>query len=267
MATLEAAARRSTSEVAWHWTPVGEVVSWRRDRDHAWMASATPPTPHDLRARSEDELLGLVAAARESEDPVVKETARLAWNELVERDVDRVRGLVRTWSLPGKGVRVDAQDRDDAAQHAFYRLLKMLSNFRGDVIPQYRAAMTTCVDWACREFCRREMRHEMGIGGSLDERLVGEDGEGAGRFDPVVADLSENIEGERQNGRATMDALARAIDQLPNENMKAVLRLTMEGYQSREIAERLDLQPANVDQLRSRALRRLTPELSDDVDF
>ncbi len=231
------------------------------------MASATPPTPHDLRRRSDDELLALVAANRTAEDRAAKETARVAWNELVERDVDRVRMLVRTWRLAGKDVRVPIQDRDDAAQHAFYRLLKMLDNFRGEVLPQYRAAMATCVDWACREFCRREMRHEMGLGGSLDERLVGEDGEGAGRFDPVVADVSEQLEGDRENGRAALDAVARAIEALPNENMKAVLHLTMEGYQSREIAERLDLQVANVDQLRSRALRRLTPELEDHVDF
>jgi RNA polymerase sigma factor (sigma-70 family) len=267
MATLEAALGASSPGSLRDWRSSDGVVTWRRDRDHAWMASATPPTPHQLRARSEDELLALVAAAREDDDPVAKETAHRAWNELVERDVDRVRALVRTWRLPGKDVRVDVQDRDDAAQHAFYRLLKMLSNFRGEVMPQYRAAMATCVDWACREYCRREMRHEMGLGGSLDERLVGEHGEGAGRFDPVVANLSEHAEGDRENGRAAMDAVARAIAALPNENMKAVLRLTMEGYQSREIAERLDLQPANVDQLRSRALRRLTPELSDDVDF
>jgi len=142
------------------------------------MASTIPPTPHELRRRSDDELLLLVAANRSAKDRLGKETARLAWNELVERDVARVRALVRTWRLGGRDVRVEAQDRDDATQHAFYRLLKMLDNFRGDVLPQYRAAMATCVDWACREFCRREMRHEMGLGGSLDERIPGEDGEG-----------------------------------------------------------------------------------------
>jgi RNA polymerase sigma factor (sigma-70 family) len=228
------------------------------------MASAIPPTPHDVARRSDDELLALVVASRAADDPGV---ARVAWNELIGRDVDRIRALVATWRLPGRDVRVAVQDRDDAAQHAFYRLLKMLENFRGDVVPQYRAAMATCVDWACREFCRREMRHEMGVGGSLDEPAVGEDGESGGRrFDPVVAEASAELERDRENGRATMDLVAQAIEGLPNENMKAVLRLTMEGYQSREIAERLDLQVANVDQLRSRGLRRLAPELEDGGD-
>lgn len=230
------------------------------------MASTTPPTPHELRRRSDDELLALVVASRATGEPLDNETARRAWNELVGRDVDRVRALVRTWRLVGHDVRVAAEDRDDAAQHAFYRLLRMLDNFRGGVLPQYRAAMATCVDWACREFCRREMRHDRGLGGSLDERVPGDHGEGAGRFDPVLAKVSERREADRENGRTTIDVLARAIAALPNENMKAVLRLTMEGYQSREIAERLDLQAANVDQLRSRALRRLTPQLEDDGD-
>lgn len=60
--------------------------------------------------------------------------------------------------------------------------------------------------------------------------------------------------------------MARGIEALPNENMKSVLRLTMEGYVSREIADRLELSVVNVDQLRSRALRRLRPEMSEHVD-
>lgn len=252
-------------------TPAG--VEWspglpvgRLRRDHARMPVPEPPSSLELRRRGEDELLALVVAGRLADDDRGRETARRAWGELVERDVDRVGALVRTWRLAGRDVRVDAQDRDDATQYAFYRLLKMLGNFRGEVVPQYRAAMATCVDWACREFCRREMRHEMGLGGSLDERLAGEDGEGPGRFDPVVGELSEHQQDDHEAGRQAMDALARGIEALPNENMKSVLRLTMEGYASREIADRLELSVVNVDQLRSRALRRLRPEMSEHVD-
>jgi DNA-directed RNA polymerase specialized sigma24 family protein len=44
--------------------------------------------------------------------------------------------------------------------------------------------------------------------------------------------------------------------------MRAVLRLTLEGHDSREIAGRLGLRPANVDQLRSRGVRRLRDSLA-----
>ena len=263
---MSAADLSTRPRAPWRPAPHAGLERSRRDRNHAWVASALPPPPHELRRRSDDQLLALVADGRADAATAAKETARLAWNELIERDKDRVRALVATWHLPGKDVRVASEDRDDATQHAFYRLLKMLANFRGDVLPQYRAAMATCVDWACREFCRREMRYEMGLGGSLDEPLVADDGEGAGRFDSVIADISDQMESDRQNGRASVDAVARAVEALPNENMKAVLRLTMEGYSSREIAERLNLTVANVDQLRSRALRRLTPGLEDHVD-
>src|SRR4051794_34185704 len=118
MTTLAAAVHLTPSERRSAARPAPWVVARQQDRDYSWMASPTPLTPHELRARSEDALLALVAAAREADDPAAKETARRAWNDLVERDVDRVRLLVRTWRLPGKDVRVDAQDLDDAAQHA-----------------------------------------------------------------------------------------------------------------------------------------------------
>jgi RNA polymerase sigma factor (sigma-70 family) len=255
--------RRSTARAALVWRP---GLPRSRVWDHGSMMVPGSPSPLELRRRSEDELLALVVAGRLSEDDRGREAARRAWSELVERDIDRVRALVRTWRLAGREIRVDAQDRDDATQHAFYRLLKMLGNFRGKVMPQYRAAMVTCVDWACREFCRREMRREMGLGGSLDDRFTGEDGEGAGRFDPVIGEMSEWERDDQEAGRLAIDALARGIDALPNENMKSVLRLTMEGYPSREIADRLELSVANVDQLRSRALRRLSSEMSEHVD-
>lgn len=216
-----------------------------------------------MRERSDEQLLALVVVGRGGSDPEAAATARRAWQELVVRDIDRVRGIVAAWRLPGHDVRVDQQERDDAVQYAYLRLVKMLPTFRGDAMGQYRAAMATCVDYACRDYCRSKMRREMGIGGSLDERLPGADADGPGRFDRVIAALSEHGEDERAEGRMALDAIARAIDELPNENMKAVLRLSLEGFASKEIAERLDLTPANVDQLRSRALRRLTPEISE----
>jgi len=230
------------------------------------MPGFDPVTPLELRRRGDDELLALVHAARADTRPAARETARRAWNELIERDVDRVRALVSVWRLRGRDVRVDPQDRDDAIQHAFYRLLNMLGNFKGSVLPQYRAAMATCVDFACRDFCRRELRHEMGLGGSLDDQLANEDGEGIGRFDDVVGEQSARAQADQEAGREGLDALAHALKALPSESMRSVVSLTIEGRPSGDIAERLGLSVANVDQLRSRGLRRLRPALEEPAD-
>jgi DNA-directed RNA polymerase specialized sigma24 family protein len=55
-----------------------------------------------------------------------------------------------------------------------------------------------------------------------------------------------------------LDVLARAIRELPSENQREVVRLTSIGYGSDEIASVLGLSRVNVNQLRSRALRRLS---------
>ena len=60
-----------------------------------------PVSRLELRRRGDDELLALVHAASADAGPAARETARLAWNELLERDVDRVRALVSVWRLPG----------------------------------------------------------------------------------------------------------------------------------------------------------------------
>ena len=230
------------------------------------MSASNPVSPLELRRRGDDELLALVHAARADTGPAARETARRAWNELIERDVDRVRALVSVWRLPGRDVRVDREDRDDAVQYAVIRLLRMLNSFKGSFLPQYRAAMATCVDYACRDFCRAKMRHEMGLGGSLDDQFPSDEGEGIGRFDDVVAEHSARVQADKEAGRGGLDALGHALKGLPSDGMRSVVSLTIEGHSSREIAERLGLSVANVDQLRSRGLRRLRPALGEPAD-
>lgn len=219
-------------------------------------------TPSALRAASDEALLRLVVAGRGAAGAPAREAARRAWGELVVREVDRVSALVASWRLPGHDVRIRPDDRDDAAQLAVARLLRMMETFRGDVLPQWRAALVTCVNWSCQDFARAQMRRERGTGGSLDA-LDDEDEKAlAGRMAARVAELARRAAEDGHAGREDLDALARAIAELPSEDARSVLRLTMAGLSSREIAARLGLSVANVDQLRSRAVRRLRPELS-----
>lgn len=104
---------------------------------------------------------------------------------------------------------------------------------------------------------RAELRHDKRRAGSLDERLVGEDGDECGRFDADIARIEERLEAGRFDSRLELSDMAKAIDELPDERMRSVLRAKTEGYSSREVADQLGLSVANVDQLKSRGARKL----------
>jgi DNA-directed RNA polymerase specialized sigma24 family protein len=98
----------------------------------------------------------------------------------------------------------------------------------------------------------------------MDERLPAGEGETVGRYERELGELARRIEEGRFDARLSLDRLAAAVESLPNENMRAVLRLSSEGFSSAEIAERLRLSAANVDQLRSRGYRKLGEMLEGD---
>lgn len=220
----------------------------------------------DLMRLGDEELVRLVADARDSPDPADKQAGADAWKALVARELDRVRGLVEAFRFPGQpGVRVDPSDYDDATQAALERcLVPLLRSFAGTTPGEFRAALVTCVRFSCMDFCRRRLGRERGLAGSIDERLPTADGETLGRFDRELGELARRIEEGRFDARLGLDQVAAAIEGLPNENMRAVLRLTAEGLPSAEIAKRLGLSAGNVDQLRSRGYRRLVELLRDD---
>jgi RNA polymerase sigma factor (sigma-70 family) len=213
--------------------------------------------------RNDSELLALVAAARGSRDAGELERAAAAWKTLVGRQLGRVRELVAAFRFPGHPeVRVAQGESEDAAQAALERCLGPLERtFRGSTAPEFRAAVATCVRFACMDFCRRRMRWERRLAGSLDEPALTPDrdpgGEQAGRFDRETGAIAARLHDRRSDARLRIDAVAGALRLLPNENMRAVLRLSGEGYSSTEVAERLQLTSTNVDQLRSRGFRRL----------
>lgn len=206
-----------------------------------------------------------VAAGLRGEEETRQEQAAAAWRVLIARDIDRVRGLVAAFRFPGhEQVWIAEQDRPDAVQYAHERLLRMLPSFRGQTEGEYTGALVRCVRFACMDVCRRQMKHEMGIEGSLDETLAGADDEAPGRFDPLLARVGARRQEDEAHGRAELDAVATALAALANENMRRVISLTAQGHASSEIAERLELSVANIDQLRSRGLRQIRRHLESD---
>jgi RNA polymerase sigma factor (sigma-70 family) len=230
-------------------------------REHDLSEQAT----RDPRLSSDTELVRLVAKGHDSDATDEKRQAAAAWQELVVRNFDRVHALVAVWRHPSvPDVRIPIDERDDVVQKAFARILEgLFRNFEGGTIPKFVAALTTCVDFACRDHARKSMREEMRSAGSIDETAPKLESDEVGRFDRELAELGKRIEEGRFDARLELEAVAKAIDELPNEDQRAVIRLTWEGHSSKDIAARLGHSVANVDQLRSRGLRRLDGTLGE----
>ena len=212
---------------------------------------------------SDDDLLRIVALAREDESGKFAPKGKTAWSLLAERHFDRVKGVVATFRHPKRpDVRIPRDERNDATQDAFIRLLRMLDNFKGSELPEYMAALRTCVIYACLDYCEQVMKREMGIGGSLDETL-GEEENAAGRFDRRMAELAGRFQEAREKARDELGQLGEAIDKL-SDDKRQCLRLTWEGFEPEEIASRLGTSLDNVYQLRSRGLKELRRLLDDD---
>ena len=217
----------------------------------------------DRVGRNRETLLVQVIAGRDHpDDPQLRDAARRAWRRLVALEHDRVRVMVRLFRFPDRpGVRIPDEHVDDVSQEVFARILGMLDGFRGMTPEQLSAAIATATRFTCMDWCRREMGRERREVSSLDT-TAGEPA-GACASEAQLGRLAAIEHHDRLAAREELDVLARAIRDLPNENQREVVRLTAIGYGSDEIASFLGLSRVNVNQLRSRALRRLREQRDD----
>lgn len=229
---------------------------------------STQPQPNDPRheTRSDDELVSIFASSRDLRESEERRAAVRAWHVLMARHHGLVAGWVATFRFPEHpDVMVPAADREDVVQQAHERCLERLArNFRGTTAAEFRAALKTCVAYTCMDHCRAVMRREKGLAGSIDDTTTTEDGDELGRFDRALAELAARMEDGRFGASLDVDAIGRALARVSNEDMRTVIRLTLEGYSSKEIAERIGKSVSNVDQLRSRGIRELKGLLEDD---
>ena len=214
-----------------------------------------------------DDLLRIVVLCRASDDPAEQRRARTAWETLVALDRDRIVTLVKLFRVKGHDARVERVDVEDVAHAAWERMRDVLRNFEGTVIPQYEAAMRTCVDFVCRDHCRVDMREDKRSGGSLDETIETDDGDQRGRFDSTIGKHErERILFEEQMERAVerRDAVREAIEAMEDERKRDVLLMTWDKVPDTEIAELLETTVDNVYQLRRRGLMIVREMLEGD---
>ena len=189
--------------------------------------------------------------ARAAEDD---QAAGRCWSELVERNYDRVEGMVALW---GRGGRLSADEREEALQRALVKLWKRMAvTFEGSTMGEWVNATRQLVEYACldvqREAARRSARER-----SLDEPRRGDEGEQAGAHDTLLARLAADElrrAGERAEALGFTDW---ALPRVTNARRRAVLERTLDGVPAEAIAAELDVTMANLYQLRSRGLRDL----------
>jgi RNA polymerase sigma factor (sigma-70 family) len=168
---------------------------------------------------------------------------------------DRVRAIVTLFRFPDRpGVRIPREHVDDVSQEAFARILEMLDGFRGMKHQQLSAAVATATRFTCMDWCRRELGRARREVVSLDSAA-----DGAGALDASEIEIARRSSLEHHDqlaARQELESLAVALRDLPT-HQRDVVRLTAVGYDSEEIASLLGLSRVNVNQLRSRALRRI----------
>ena len=96
-----------------------------------------------------------------------RELAAELWQQLAVNNFDRVQQIVKAFRFTPGGPRLPEHEWGSAANEAYLRVIAMGAGFRNREIGQFRAALVTCVQNACRDYGRKELRHEQARRGEL----------------------------------------------------------------------------------------------------
>jgi RNA polymerase sigma factor (sigma-70 family) len=185
------------------------------------------------------------------------------WERLAVNNFDRVKNVVKGFRFSPGGKGLPPDEHGSAASEAYLRVIAMSAGFRKRETGRFYAALVTCVENSCRDFGRKEFRHQRRAGGSFDQTYE-PDGE-SGPFDAALAAYDADL--RRQTEDAVQDELDRreaesliawAIARVKNDNHREVLELTyLKKLSAEEIVDRLGISMDNLYQRRSRGVREL----------
>jgi RNA polymerase sigma factor (sigma-70 family) len=190
------------------------------------------------------------------------------WEQLALNNFDRVKDIVRAFHFPN-GQRLPLDERDDAVNEAFMRVIAMGANFRSHEAGAFYAALVRAVNNACMDWGRKELRHKRNAGRSFDE---GYDDGGDGSpndkllkaYEDELNARREDAEQEERSREESAGLVAWAISKVQNDNYREVLELTyLQKLYADEIADRLGISLDNVYARRSRGLKELEKILND----
>src|SRR3954451_13714686 len=185
------------------------------------------------------------------------------WERLAVNNFDRVLATVKSFRFSPGGPGVPQDEHGSAATEAFLRVIAMSAGFRKREAGRFYAALHTCVENACLDFGRKELRHQKRSAGSVDQTYE-PDGE-AGPYDAALAAYDADLRRQSQDAleaeAARQEAeplVAWGIAQSSNDNYREVLELTyLQKLPGEAIADRLGIGLPNVYQRRRRGTLEL----------
>lgn len=201
----------------------------------------------------DEEILERFCACRDVGD---LEGAARHWGEMVERQADRVRGMVETWP----GGRLSPDESDDALSDALDRLWRrMRHTWRGTSMGEWVMSTVVLVDFACRDARRRSMarkRRER----SLDRPWTDEDGTRheapASLIEPELRRRAE-AEEDAAEIEERMALIRRHLPRLENVKHRRAIELVLDGGADADLAAEYGVEVNTVQVWRSRGLRAL----------
>ena len=196
------------------------------------------------------------------------ELAHALWEQLAVNNFDRVKQIVKAFRFTPGGRGLPDHEWGSAASEAYIRVFAMGASFRHREIGRFYAALVTCVQNSCRDFGRKELRHDKRAAGSVDGTFD-PDGE-AGPFDKALAAYDQHLREQTGDAldaeRSRVEAeqlVAWGITQIQNDTYREVLHMTFQSIPAEEIADQLGISMDNVYARRSRGLKELEKILRD----
>jgi DNA-directed RNA polymerase specialized sigma24 family protein len=156
------------------------------------------------------------------------------WDELLVLGYDRMRGKVEAMVARRKVGHVAIDEAGDIAQEACLRARGMALTFERRTVGQLRAALIKTAHHTTLDYNRARVARDRLDAGSFDDRR--DYGEGvADEYNPYEAQVigwNADQTAEIVERRMELDRIAAAIERLPNENMRNVLKLTQLGVRA-----------------------------------
>ncbi len=181
------------------------------------------------------------------------------WQEIWALEAYAIRQQVisKGYSVTGNAW-VNESDVDDVLADLMLDATKMFIAFRGIEVGQFRAAMNKRIHWTVINYIRKDQSNKAK---PVDPAAF--DPNGFDETDSRHAEIAGLAAKGGAEDRADFKETLSGITEL-EPRAADVVTLRLSGMSAKEVAEKLDLSPANVDQIFSRSVRTMRKLLTDD---